>query len=58
MVGSISFLNVFQAKTCFAWLVTDTLADRSLGVHNVMLEASVEAVQVHGSSKKAKISYM
>ncbi|CAG7827579.1 unnamed protein product [Allacma fusca] len=36
------------ARSTMKWLVTETLPDRNQNVHNQMLEAAVEVVQVHG----------
>jgi hypothetical protein len=58
MIFFISLLLCFQAKMCFEWLVTTTLSDRSQAVHNVMLEAAVEIVQVHGTGWAHGLSLM
>lgn len=42
----------YQAKMCMEWLVETGLSDRSPAVHNIMLEAAVEMVQVHGPGYK------
>lgn len=31
------------------WLVSISLSDHSPAVHNIMLEAAVEVVQIHGT---------